>query len=169
MRTPLAALVAMVLLSSCSEPFALDTEGALLFQSRVDGVSWTPDNGVNISATFLPDGSFLVVAIRRDSLFRARDGMGIVLRHLTAPGQYVFTSSAAGDCGLYSIYDPVNSTTDANFVSTPPNVGQVDITDIDTVNHRIAGRFEFEAQEDGGARRVHVTDGVFRVEYEVAP
>jgi len=158
----------VALLFACSDPFELGTDGPLLFKATVDGLPWIPDKGANTSAHLTPAGVFVALAVRRDTLLRARDGIGFRVSHLTAPGTYPFASDLSGDWGAYATYDPVNLT-DTIFISTPPKAGHLEVTEIDTVNHRIAGRFEFEAVQLAGTREVRVTSGVFRLEYDTTP
>jgi hypothetical protein len=165
MKVLIAALLAS--LTACAET-GPGVEGPLLVLAQVDGASWAPDNGGITFSYLLPDGYLFVGAIRRDSLGRARDGVGVQLKHFAGPGRYPLTSDPVGDTGLYALYDPV-TTGATNFFSAPPNTGELVITEVDTVTHRIAGRFNFEAQEEGGTRHVSVTRGVFRVEYSAGP
>jgi hypothetical protein len=151
---------------ACSETVGPGTDGPLTFAARVDGSAWTLD-GANTEAFLTPEGDFLLRAIRRDTLFRAVDGIAVIITSVGGPGRYSLTSDFDGDYGLYAIYDPVNATS-TSFISTPPNVGQLEIIAIDTAARRVAGRFNFEAQQLEGGRRVKIESGVFRVSYETA-
>jgi hypothetical protein len=139
----------------------------LIVAARVDGSTWTPDNGANTEAFLTPEGDFLLRAIRRDTLFRAVDGIAVIVRSVGGPGRYSLTSDFDRDYGLYAIYDPVNATS-TTFISTPPNVGQLEVTAIDTAARRVAGRFNFEAQQLEGVQRVKIESGAFRLSYETA-
>lgn len=151
---------------ACSETVGPGTDGPVTLTARVDGSAWTLD-GANMEAFLTRDGDFLLRAIRRDGLFRAVDGIAVIITSVEGPGRYSLTSDFDQDYGLYAIYDPVNATS-TSFISTPPNVGQLEITAIDTAARRIAGRFNFEAQQLEGVRRVKIESGVFRVSYENA-
>jgi hypothetical protein len=151
---------------ACSESLGPSTEGPLAFAAQVDGNAWTPAIGPNIEAFLTPEGQFLLRAIRHDS-FRAVDGIAVIVSRLSGPGRYPFTSDFDADYGLYATYDPDNLTS-TSFISTPPNIGALEVTAIDTAAHRIAGRFQFEAQQLDGVRRVRIESDVFRVGYETA-
>ena len=155
-----------VLVVACSDPAGPNLNGPLLFTAQVDGTAWTPNNGANTEVYLTPEGNFLLRAIRRDTLFRAVDGIAVVGIQVRGPGRYALTSDWDRDYGLYATYDPVNST-HTLFLSTPPNTGEIEITQIDAATRRIAGRFNFEAQQVDEVRRVSI-QGAFRVVYEPA-
>jgi hypothetical protein len=100
-------------------------------------------------------------------LFRAVDEISVLIRNVGGPGRYSLTSDFDQDYGFYAIFDPVNETF-TSFISTEPNVGQLEVTAFDTAARRIAGRFSFEAQQVEGVRRVKIESGVFRISYENA-
>jgi hypothetical protein len=160
----LSAMLVLMWGIACADPTGPGTDGVLFFRARVDESLWTPDNGANTDAYLTPDGYFLARAIRRDTLFRAIDGMAVIVRHVQGPGRYPLTSDFDRDHGLYGAFDPVNLT-DTTFLSAP-NSGEVEITQIDTAARRIAGRFSFEAQQVDETRRVRISAGVFRVVYQ---
>lgn len=152
---------------ACSETVGPGTEGPPVFTAQVDGSAWTTDNGANTQAFLTPEGDFLLHAIRHDSLLRAVDEIAVFIRSLGGPGRYSLTSDFDQDYGFYAIHDPVNERF-TSFISTAPNVGQLEVTAIDTAARRIAGKFSFEAQQLEGVRRVKVESGVFRISYENA-
>ena len=108
-----------VLVIACADPAGPGTAGPPLFNARVDGKGWTPDNGVNTEAYLTPEGDFLLRAIRRDTLFRAVDGIAVIARNIRGPGRYALTSDWDRDYGLYATYDPVNSTHTLSYPRHP--------------------------------------------------
>jgi hypothetical protein len=158
------AVLAVMLGAACSDPAGPGTEGPLGFSARLDGSPWTANAPATAEAHLTAEGYFQVRAFRRDSLFRAIDGIAVVVRHVQGSGRYPLTSDFDRDYGIYGAFDPINLT-DTTFLSTP-TTGELEITQIDTVARRIAGRFSFEAEQIDGTRRVRIEAGVFRVVYD---
>jgi hypothetical protein len=102
------------------------------------------------------EGPLLLVA-RVDGTSWVTDNGGNTFSYLRPDG-YLFMGAITRDS------DPV-SLGATNFYSTPPNAGELVITEVDTVAHRVAGRFDFEAREEPDARQVSVARGFFRVKY----
>ena len=96
-----------------------------------------------------------------------RDAVGFQLVGFTGPGRYPLTPDPQSSIGIYNLYDPDGVGAGGQFSSSPSNPGEVIVTELDTVAHRIAGRFSFEAKEDLGSRIVQIERGLFRVEYTV--
>ena len=158
----------LLILLACSDGTGPGTDGPLSLSARLDGRPWTPDYGSNLLSTRRPDGYLFVGAIRRYSLGGpARDAIGVQIVGFTGPGRYVFTGDPVGTTGVYALYDSATGGS-TNFYSHAPNTGEVTVTELDTVAHRVAGRFSFSAGEEGGTRAVRVEQGVFRVEYTMA-
>src|SRR5687767_691162 len=76
---------------ACSETVGPGTDGPLAFTARVDGSAWTLD-GANTEAFLTPEGDLLLRAIRRDALFRAVDGIAVIITSVGGPGRYSLTS-----------------------------------------------------------------------------
>ena len=160
----LRAVLAVMLGAACSDPAGPGTEGPLGFSARLDGSPWTANAPPSAEAHLTAEGYFQIRAFRRDSLFRAIDGIAVVVRHVQGSGRYPLTSDFDRDYGIYGAFDPINLT-DTTFLSTP-GIGELEITQIDTVARRIAGRFSFEAEQIDGPRRVRIEAGIFRVAYD---
>jgi Family of unknown function (DUF6252) len=158
------SLVAILTLA-CSDATGPGTNGALNVSARVDGSTWTPTNGGEVYAVLTPGGFFTLAANRRDALLQYVDGLRLAVIHVSGVGRYPLTGDAGQ--GSYVIIDRVTFR-DTLFTSTPTNMGELEITGMDTLTHRIAGRFSFQAKEVGGDRSVKVDGGVFRVDYATA-
>jgi hypothetical protein len=159
-----SAFVAIALFA-CTRSADLGGGGRLTWTARLDNTDWTPEKGGYTVSHLTRDGYLLVAAFRRDSLGRARDAMGVKLVSYSGPGRYELAPDPAGNVGIYSRDDPTTGAS-KNFFSTRAHSGELWITDVDTVAHRIAGRVSFEAQEEGGSHLVTISDGVFRIAYD---
>jgi hypothetical protein len=121
------------------------------------------DGALNVSAAVLtPEGFFTLAANRRGALLQFVDGLRLAALNVSGVGHYPLTGDSGR--GSYVIFDRVFFQ-DTMFSSTPTNIGELEITGLDTLAHRIAGRFNFQAQEINGPRWVNVDAGVFRATY----
>ena len=152
-------------LFACADPTGLGTDGPLTWSALVDSARWAPDNGGYTFAFLTRTGYLLVAAIRKDTLGQAQDALGVQIVPYSGPGHYPLTPEPNGSTGLYSVFNPATQGV-RSFVSASAHPGELWITEVDTLAHRIAGRFSFEAQEDTGTAHVNVSGGVFRVVYD---
>jgi hypothetical protein len=155
--TAISILLATTL--ACSDATGPGTDGALNVSARVNGSTWTPANGGEVYAVLTPEGFFTLAANRRGALLQFVDGLRLAALNVSGVGRSPLTGDSGR--GSYVIFDRVFFQ-DTMFSSTPTNIGELEITGLDTLAHRIAGRFNFQAQEINGTRWLNVDAGVFR-------
>jgi len=151
-----------ILIFACSDATGPGTDGAVNVSARVNGSAWTPANGGEVYAVLTPEGFLTLAANRRGAQFQYVDGLRLAALNVSGVGHYPLTGDSGR--GSYVIFDRVTFQ-DTMFSSTPTNIGELEITGLDTLAHRIAGRFNFQAQEINGTRWVNVDAGVFRATY----
>jgi hypothetical protein len=96
----LRAVLAVMLGVACSDPARPGTDGALGFSARLDGSPWTANAPPTAEARLTAEGYYQVRAFRRDSLFRAIDGIAVIVRDVQGSGRYPLTSDFDRDYGL---------------------------------------------------------------------
>lgn len=177
-KVVLLASVLLTLCLSCKKEISNlpgETQtGAGTFGARVNGELWGP-----LKAGILPTAPILEARYggQRSVFINARNfsrtpietEMEIYLRGITGPGTYPLnqtTAKSPGQSASYAYYVKRNMHVEDEWITSAEATGEVVVTRFDTVNHVIAGTFQFTANARYGSAPITVTEGRFDVKTE---
>ncbi len=154
MKTIGAFIIAMVLITSCSEETKDEIKDLLPSMSAtIDGEKWV----TSVRATVEKDGFFIITgtALTGETLIVTIKG--------TSTGLYELKAPLKTQCMIVYKED-VNTELEGALGFE----GSVNLTDVNTTSKNISGTFEFKILKDGNTT-MNVTDGVFsKVNYTVS-
>jgi hypothetical protein len=162
--TYLPALLVLLTAACKKEPTELDAlpkatqEGRHTFGCLVDGKAFLPKPSSPFSIgnrepldAYIYQG-YLYISARGDG------GVDLVVKEAFKPGKYLLKATSSGSNGYYK-----NAT--GQYFTTDAQMGEVDLTRVDTLQKIVAGTFQFPAAgiSSAAGNTVAITEGRFDV------
>lgn len=142
----------------------LTQEGKNTFGCKINGKNWVPKGGGGFSGIPPTGGGFYynknTIYIRA---YNDNESIQFYLKDVFNAGVYLFnTTTLPMPDNLYPESYGLYSNANGTYVTTYAYTGKVTISNRDTINSIVSGRFEFTAVNSSG-KTVKITDGRFDI------